>query len=579
MDRLSRLAVIDGGLADRDALFADLCDDRRRARLYEEMARAGRTVRRFTSRVSANSAGRQLPAWLLTGGDDIRSALKHFSVTPYALLGGGEFMLAIDDPVAHERQRKLAAAALHFSRAELTVCIELAWKQAAVLVQKRQDFDLANLAEQVAARCMRLLFGIPDEDHNVMVGTLQRAHTELCFAIIGRHFVDELEPRRQLPPDVEELKPRLVKLLAAAQHDRPADPDALPRARTVLARLAVHGDGFTQEQLAVIAIGLLAGTVGNVQAGVCIVLAELFRPRDGKPPLIDEARASARKVAQCEARGEDCASALQPLREMVDAALLHNPPAAFLTRQADGVHVIDPDTGAPLPKGSTVLLALGAAQDRSLVFGGDTGDRDYVHQCVGEHLARPLILHIVRQVLLLPGMAQVIDAASGRPRPLQKRWGIQCQQWPLQFDRARVLRQQPLTVIMKIRAPVAENAYSLKKLIEVGAPQIEQALADSNHVHFAWFVLVDDDTRLALHTVFDGDFDAYIEDFALKVKLFDRLFEYLEGAPQLPVRSHPKEFIATIQRHRKTPVGSYFFSAYPQASVSDLNHALARGRP
>ena len=44
-------------------------------------------------------------------------------------------------------------------------------------------------------------------------------------------------------------------------------------------------------------------------------------------------------------------------------------------------------------------------------------------------------------------------------------------------------------------------------------------------MHFAWFELIEGDTVLVLHTVYDGTFSAYIQDFALRVgDLFDALF-------------------------------------------------------
>ena len=57
------------------------------------------------------------------------------------------------------------------------------------------------------------------------------------------------------------------------------------------------------------------------------------------------------------------------------------------------------------------------------------------------------------------------------------------------------------------------HAETLKAVIRYGAPLIEQALAKARHVHFAWFVFLEQDTKLALCTVYDGDFDAYIEEF------------------------------------------------------------------
>ncbi|MDO9460046.1 MAG: hypothetical protein Q7N95_08000, partial [Alphaproteobacteria bacterium] len=194
-----------------------------------------------------------------------------------------------------------------------------------------------------------------------------------------------------------------------------------------------------------------------------------------------------------------------------------------------------------------------------------------IHDCIGQYLALPLVQFAVRRIAALPGLDWRYDAITGVPLGLQKRWGFRCLSLPLQYRRARSLRQQPLSVIMPIKQPLAEHAEKLKLVIQYGAPRIEFALRDSRHVHFAWFVLVEKDTKLALMTCFDGDFDAYLEHFVLKVgSLLDRLLEHIEGAPPMPTASYPKEFVETIKRYHADPVGGYFFSAYPPLAVADI---------
>jgi hypothetical protein len=61
------------------------------------------------------------------------------------------------------------------------------------------------------------------------------------------------------------------------------------------------------------------------------------------------------------------------------------------------------------------------------------------------------------------------------------------------------------------------------------------------------------------------------------VPLFDEQFKYLEGAPRTPVRLYPKDFVDFIQKHNKSPLGNYFYSAYPQTGVAGiLNEGLDR---
>jgi hypothetical protein len=102
-------------------------------------------------------------------------------------------------------------------------------------------------------------------------------------------------------------------------------------------------------------------------------------------------------------------------------------------------------------------------------------------------------------------------------------------------------------------------------------------LGEAGHVHFAWFEFLENDTKLALHTVYDRDFDAYIEHFALKIgSLFDLLFEHIQDAPPRPVKEFPKEFVDTIRRYNAPPAGDYFFSAYPNADVSMITHQFGK---
>jgi hypothetical protein len=69
-------------------------------------------------------------------------------------------------------------------------------------------------------------------------------------------------------------------------------------------------------------------------------------------------------------------------------------------------------------------------------------------------------------------------------------------------------------------------------------------------IHEARFVLFDEDTQLAFVTSFDGDWDAYMEDFFTSgptLKLFDVIFRYVEGYEGLPDRPALKAFILGAQ--------------------------------
>ena len=569
-----RLAEFDAALAGapraaNELLAGWLADDTERARLYENMRASGRTVLRFGSVEGTAAGGPARDVYLVTGRDDVEAALKHFSVSPYAALGGGRFLLAIDDRPLHAAQREYVTRQLRYDSAVIADCAREAFRRAAILPLKQPKFQLPELAEQTALRFLEQLFGLPKTAFAVFAATMRRAYLELTFRIIGRHFADELEPAQTLPADVKDLDTRLGELFGDPLPDDAEPPQwssTVLAGHTVIERCRAFANGHPADMLAAILVGLGTGTVGNVQAAVTIAIDDFFNGGGG----IDDATAAARADRDDE------------LWELVCEALARNPPAAFLARAADGRHVEFDDDGrrAPIPAGAEVLLGIGGTQARHLVFGGPAGDRDFVHQCVGEHLARPLITHIVKQVLRLPGLAQTLDAGSGVPPRPKKRWGVICSDYPLRYALPHRMSKSPLMVVMRIKPPVKENAARIGRLIAAGAPTIEDALRDSGHVHVAWFGLVSGGTELALYTVYDGDFDAYIEYFALEVALFDELFRFIEDAPPLPVRDHPKEFIEKIAKYNRPPVGHYFFSAYPPVTVAEIrNHLPPWERP
>ncbi|NIK59300.1 hypothetical protein [Kribbella shirazensis] len=70
-------------------------------------------------------------------------------------------------------------------------------------------------------------------------------------------------------------------------------------------------------------------------------------------------------------------------------------------------------------------------------------------------------------------------------------------------------------------------------------------------IHEARFVPFDDDTRLAFVTSFDGPWDAYMEDFFTSgptLKLFDLIFQHVEGYGGLPDLAAVKAFILGAQQ-------------------------------
>ena len=574
------------------ALLQALSDDTQRAALYRQL-REARQVLQFTSTADARSPGQaaELPVLrqtvaLLTAREHIDLAFSdtvHFSNASYRPLGSGTFMLALDGP-AHAQQRLQAAQLLRkLPAAHLHALIAGAWKTAAVLPLKQRSFNAAALAEQVALRFVGFLFGFPFSEHPVLEAAIGLGYQQLVYQIVGRHF----EPQPLLEPTARAAGGRLLvsinTLLADyLRGDVPDDIQDLQKQAPGFVPLCQHlvaePGTATLGELAVLVGGLMAGTIGNVQASVAIALDHL---------LDSPAQADLAQLARSASPGN---AAWAELQARVMHALALNPPAALLPRQVlqDITLHLDGQPVAHLAQGSEVLLAIGsgtaerlAAQAGApgagqaidpLIYGGG-----HLHHCLGDFIGTPLVVATVRNILLLPGLTRAIDPETGEALRLEKTWGFRCDKLPLEYARDRAMVQSPLAIVMPLRTPVALYADKLKAIIAVGAPRIEFKLAESNHVHFAWFLLLDNDSQLALFTTFDGDFDAYLKHFALEVgSLFDKLFECLADPPPLPVEQYPDEFVAKVKQYNRTPVGSYFFSAYPQARVPEIKAALQR---
>ena len=581
-------------------LFSWLSHDDTRLALYEALNTRHIQAIEFQGRDKVDSADKDQPpsfqqqVYLLAGRKMVEAALKDhakFSNRPYRALGSGTFMLGLDPSGtadSHQAQNQMIGEALMQAARYLPVLIGAAWEAASVLPLKSPEFDLADLAEQAAARFVGFLFGFGYSDHPLLLEATALAYRGLNYQILGRHFVTEPATPVNAQRGMGALFTRIAELIDQYAADEVSDEIAdfrteiergwrqreerltktaiadkdVPRFAPVLQTLARFGGPLSGSERAVVAAGSVVGIIGNIQAAVCIAVNHFF----GNPIRLDEATNTA----------FDPSGSTERLQAMLLEALRVHPPAAFLPRET---REAIPTGQGEIPAGSTVVLAIGSATMQSahgnsqmdpLIFGGTPGD--FAHHCVGQRIAIPLITYLVQQVLRLPDLSRAKDLRTGKVSGLKKLWGFKCESFPMEYARDRRLVQQPLNVIMKIKAPVSEHAEKLKLVIKYGAPRIERKLKESRHVHFSWFVFLENDTKLALFTTYDGNFGSYIEHFALEIgSLFDKLFEHIEDAPPLPVSQFPKEFVQTIRRHNVAPVGGYFFSAYELENVAQIN--------
>jgi cytochrome P450 len=616
--------------AKNRVIFEWICDDHDRAMLYQNLSnlqiddlgnKNGAKPFPVKSRAkflddpapmkSDSNDDRGSTVYLVHNRKDINAIMldtECFSNLPYLEIGSGGFMLGLDPLSApsshgnvdvHKLQRDALEESLRsWKPAEIKTLSELAVQEAKVMALRNKNFDLADFSEQAALRFCIKLFGFATSDYGLLEESLRRAYRGMNYQMFGRHFLSEpltlplakewmgrLGTRvSQLLDDYQRLPnyPRWDKRIGDPREQQRTLPEGveplsdfgLTGTKPVLQALATSTDSnLTGQERMVVAVGTLAGIVGNIQASVCIAVEHILTQRKDK------------KIQ----KPDDWT--------WIAEAMKLNPPAPYLPRIV--AKDVTTPSGLTLRKGEEVILMIGTGtndsvsncpfhnvkgqQEDSLIFGfGENVNHARQaysqHWCVGDYLARPLIEETVRTTLALPGLSRRYDPVTAVPLHLEKRWGFACEKFPLSYKREKLRTQQSLNVVMRIKAPIQENAERLKRVIVGGAPRIESALIKARHVHFAWFEFIENDTKLVLHTVYDGDFEAYVSHFALTVDdMFDQLFMSIEGAPPLPVRDFPYEFVETLRRFNLPPAAGYLFSAYPTAETHKITAAVEGG--
>ena len=128
---------------------------------------------------------------------------------------------------------------------------------------------------------------------------------------------------------------------------------------------------------------------------------------------------------------------------------------------------------------------------------------------------------------------------------------------------------QEFTLIMKLKPGGAERLR--KKLAsDSNLANSEESLMDRvGTVHDLRFTIFDNDTRLLFASTFDGDWDAYIDDFASQIPdAIDLIFGEAEDYPGIR-NPNIKDYIVKNQ-----VTSTFFYSAYPDASVRDIRKAM-----
>ena len=128
-------------------------------------------------------------------------------------------------------------------------------------------------------------------------------------------------------------------------------------------------------------------------------------------------------------------------------------------------------------------------------------------------------------------------------------------------------------MLFKSRARGTAMKLAGSTLLHDKAQKASDALGTLHLAHFVPF----EDNHVGFFTVYDGDFEQYIQDFADKTSFtFNTLFPNVVGAPPTPVEKNAQAFYQWALDNNYPAIG--FYSAYPGFSVLDIRALLADRR-
>ena len=133
--------------------------------------------------------------------------------------------------------------------------------------------------------------------------------------------------------------------------------------------------------------------------------------------------------------------------------------------------------------------------------------------------------------------------------------------------------QHPLLISMpmasKLKALVFEDI-----VLKAANKKMDEGADSVGTLHFAHFAPLAD-THLGFFTIYDGNFDKYIQDFTEKIgPVFDLMFKYVSDPPPTPVAKNASAFLKYATVFNQAPIG--FYSAYPGIQVQDIRSVARR---
>jgi hypothetical protein len=126
-----------------------------------------------------------------------------------------------------------------------------------------------------------------------------------------------------------------------------------------------------------------------------------------------------------------------------------------------------------------------------------------------------------------------------------------------------------LTVIAPLKPG---GAARLRQVLAALQTSTDSPIKQIDTIHFARWVIIDNDARLLFTSNFDGSLEAYLRDFSVKTPDgMDRIFGNCEGYPAGGCRDF-EAFKAYVRQNQV--VTDLFYAAYPDSSVKAVKKAL-----
>ncbi len=126
-----------------------------------------------------------------------------------------------------------------------------------------------------------------------------------------------------------------------------------------------------------------------------------------------------------------------------------------------------------------------------------------------------------------------------------------------------------ITVIAPLKVG---GAVRLRQVLNALQTNPDSPIKQIDTIHFARWVIFDNDTRMLFTSNFDGEWETYLRDFAVKTPDgMDAIFGNCEGYPLEGCRDF-EAFKQYVRQHQV--MTDLFYAAYPDSSVAAVKKAV-----